>query len=109
MMMFRQQLQTNFWGTMSRLAVAAFAFLVLVCIVFLFIPLARQSHAMQQKIAAFDAELQRLDAHEKKLREQIEALRGDAAYIERTAREKLNLIKPGETIFRFEQKPATAH
>ena len=33
---------------------------------------------------------------------EIEALKTDPAYVERTARNKLNLVRPNEVIFRFE-------
>ena len=38
---------------------------------------------------------------------EIEALKTDSSYIERTARNKLNLARPNEVIFRFETPPPT--
>jgi len=45
---------------------------------------------------------------EKQQRSEIEALKTDVAYVERTARGKLNLARPNETIFRFEPAPVVA-
>ena len=40
-----------------------------------------------------------------KLREQIEALKTDPLAVERIAREKLNLVKPGETVYQIVPQP----
>lgn len=53
---------------------------------------------LEEEIKELEAERARLEEQERALREE------DPEYIERLAREKLHLSKPGETIFRFKKK-----
>jgi len=62
---------------------------------------------MQQDIARLDREIQQQETLENKQKTEIEALKTDSSYIERTARNKLNLARPNEVIFRFEPSPQT--
>jgi cell division protein FtsB len=62
---------------------------------------------MQQDIRRLDSEIERLEAAERQQRAEIDALKTDAAFVERTARDKLNLAKPNETIFKFEPAPSS--
>lgn len=41
----------------------------------------------------------------RKLREEIETLKTDPLAVERVAREKLNLVKPGETVYQIVPQP----
>jgi cell division protein FtsB len=45
-----------------------------------------------------------LTEENERLRQEIEALRSDPAAIERTARERLGMARPGETVYRFYKK-----
>ena len=74
----------------------------------LFLPLLHRSHLMQQDIRRLDREIERLEATEQQQRAEIDALKTDAAFVERTARDKLNLAKPNETIFKFEPQPSSS-
>ena len=56
-------------------------------------------------IARLDHEIEQQDALENKQKTEIEALKTDPSYVERTARNKLNLSRPNEMIFRFEPAP----
>lgn len=47
------------------------------------------------------AEEQTLLRENRKIREEIAALRTDASTIERLARERLGMIRPGEVVYRF--------
>ena len=53
-----------------------------------------------------EEEIKELEAERARLEKQMLALKdpADPEYIERLAREKLHLSKPGETIFRFKKK-----
>ena len=97
-----------FWGKLQSLGFFVFVAIVGCGIALLFVPLLRQRHEMQQDIARLDSEIEQQDALEKKQKTEIEALKSDSSYIERTARNKLNLARPNEVIFRFEPQPATA-
>lgn len=62
---------------------------------------------MQQELLRMDREIARQESLEKQQKTEIEALKTDPAFVERTARNKLNLTRPGETIFRFEPAPSS--
>ncbi len=96
----------EFWARLQSLGFFVFVAIVGLGIVLLFVPLLHQRHAMQREIARLDRELEQQDALEKKQKTEIEALKTDSSYVERTARNKLNLARPNEVIFRFESPPS---
>jgi cell division protein FtsB len=51
--------------------------------------------------AKLDEENYRLQRENEKLRKRISMLRNDDFYLEKLAREDLNLVRPGEIIYRF--------
>ena len=57
-----------------------------------------QVHAQSKKLAAIETEINRMDAENKQLTGEIQALRSDPNTIERLAREELKLVKPGEVV-----------
>jgi cell division protein FtsB len=93
------------WARLQSLGFFVFVAVVGFGVVLLFVPLLHQRHAMQSEIVRLDREIEQQDALEKKQQTEIEALKTDLSYIERTARNKLNLSRPNETIFRFEPAP----
>jgi cell division protein FtsB len=94
------------WQRIQSLGFAVFVLMVAFGVALLFIPLLSRSHLMQQDIRRLDSEIERLEAAERQQRAEIDALKTDAAFVERTARDKLNLAKPNETIFKFEPQPS---
>jgi cell division protein FtsB len=59
---------------------------------------ALQVHAQANKLNTIEAEVNKLDAENKQLSSEIQALRTDPTTIERFAREELKLVKPGEVV-----------
>jgi cell division protein FtsB len=57
-----------------------------------------QVHARANKLTAIETEISRLEAENKQLNGDIQALRSDRATIEKFAREELKLVKPGEIV-----------
>ena len=100
-------LHVKVWTKLQSLGFAMFAAVVACGVGLLFLPLIRQSRAMQQYSLRLDREIARQDAIEKQQKTEIEALKSDPGFVERTARNKLNLARPGETIFRFDPAPTT--
>ncbi|HUI05550.1 MAG TPA: septum formation initiator family protein [Verrucomicrobiae bacterium] len=93
------------WARLQALGFFVFVAIVGFGIILLFVPLLHQRHVMQQDIARLDQEIEQQDALETKQKTEIEALKTDPGYVERTARNKLNLARPNEVIFRFEPPP----
>jgi cell division protein FtsB len=59
---------------------------------------ALQVHGRANKLSAIETEIKNLDAENKQLSSEIQALRTDPTTIERFAREELKLVKPGEIV-----------
>jgi cell division protein FtsB len=59
---------------------------------------ALQVHARAQKLTAIESDISNLDAENKQLAAEIQALRSDPGTIEKFAREELKLVKPGEIV-----------
>jgi cell division protein FtsB len=51
-----------------------------------------------RKLSAIESDISKLDAGNKQLTTDIQALRADPATIEKFAREELKLVKPGEIV-----------
>jgi cell division protein FtsB len=58
-------------------------------------------HGLRREESALRAEIERLERQEGDLASRIQALRGDPQYIEMLARQRLGLVKPGETVFQL--------
>jgi cell division protein FtsB len=96
------------WLRLTRMGFVVFAGVVIFGVTLMFLPLVHDRLSMQSEMNRLDQEIARQETLEKKQKTEIEALRTDPGFVERTARDKLNLAKPGETIFRFEPGPAPA-
>jgi cell division protein FtsB len=59
---------------------------------------ALQVHARANKLTAIETEVSSLEAENKQLTADIQALRSDPNAIEKFAREELKLVKPGEIV-----------
>ncbi|MGB7946776.1 MAG: septum formation initiator family protein [Candidatus Binatia bacterium] len=56
---------------------------------------------LRQEKTQLDVETHRLQKENESLRQRISKLRNDNYYLEKQAREDLNLLRPGEIIYRF--------
>ena len=91
------------WQRIQSLGFVVFAGIVAAGVaIFLFVPALHRRHEMSQELQRLDSEIIRQETVEKQQRQEIESLKTDASYVERTARNKLNLAKANEVIFRFE-------
>ncbi|AEF93013.1 Septum formation initiator [Desulfotomaculum nigrificans CO-1-SRB] len=62
-------------------------------------------HAMQNNVENIQSQIEDLKKKNSALREEIKKIKSDA-YVEQEAREKLGLVKPGETLVVPAQSPA---
>jgi cell division protein FtsB len=67
-----------------------------------------QVHDQGQKLTALEAEIQKIQAENKSLTEEIHNLRTDRTTIEKLAREELKLVKPGEVVLVTPSDSATS-
>ncbi len=95
----------NLWTKLSSLSFVMFIAVVVGGMTVLSIPMLQKRHSLQSELVRVEADIAKQEALERQQRAEIESLRTDPVYVERTAREKLNLSRPDEVIFRFEPAP----
>jgi cell division protein FtsB len=100
------KLTENLWVRLQSLGFLVFVAALLGGVGLMFLPQLQKRHSLQQELMRLDQQIASEEAREKQLRAEIDALKTDPVYVERTARQKLNLVRPNESIFRFESRPA---
>ena len=78
------------------------AVILLIC---WFLPLVKEQQRQQKALQALKQQVQIERTKYNKESKKLNLLRNDPAYTELLARDKLDLMKPGETIFRMEPQP----
>jgi cell division protein FtsB len=61
---------------------------------------------LQGEKSHLDAQNYRLQKENESLRRRIHGIRNDNDYLEKVAREELNLVQPGEIVYRFQSQRA---
>jgi cell division protein FtsB len=87
-------------GVIVRIAVGVFGLLTIAMLLLAVFndKGALKVHAQSEKLDAIQNEITKLDAENKQLNAEIQALRSDPTTIEKFAREELKLVKPGEIV-----------
>ncbi len=96
---------THLWFRLHSFGFVVCAGLVALGVALMFLPLLKQRRDLQRQADQLGRELVRQETVEREQLAEIELLRNDRAYVEKIAREKLNLARPNETLFRFEPRP----
>ena len=78
------------------------AFILLIC---WFLPLVKEQQRQQHALQALKQQVEQEKINYNKQSKKLTLLQNDPAYIELLARDKLDLMKPGETIFRMDPSP----
>ena len=87
-------------GVIIRIAVGVFGLLTVAMLLLAVFndKGALQVRAQASRLTAIEADILKLDAENKQLTSEIQALRSDPTAIEKVAREELKLVKPGEVV-----------
>ena len=87
-------------GVIVRIAVSVFGLLTIAMLLLAVFNDrgALKVHARAEKLDSIENEITKLDAENKQLNAEIQALRSDPTTIEKFAREELKLVKPGEIV-----------
>ncbi|HYR85972.1 MAG TPA: septum formation initiator family protein [Terriglobia bacterium] len=87
-------------GLITRIALGVFALLTFAMLLLAVFndKGALQVHVQSTKLVAIETEITRIESENKRLTDEIHALRTDPATIEKFAREELKLVKPGEVV-----------
>ncbi len=104
---FQQRRERGVWHSLNRLMMALIAFAIVTLIVCAFLPELKLQRDQNARVEQLRADL----AHEKQIVDErtrvVELLKNDPAYVETIARDRLDLMKDGETIFRFDSAAAS--
>lgn len=93
------------WDKLTKVVFGLVSLALILLVIFSYVPLVRQNTRMRQELFRLETELQELQKSNRRLMDAIEAMQKDPQTVERVAREKMGLAKPGETVIRFEPPP----
>jgi len=104
---FRARREASIWQQLNRILRALLALAFILVIVSLFLPQYRKLTRSRSENDMLQVQLnEQKDLLARQTRE-VNLLRTDSEYLETIARDRLDLMKDGETIFRLEQSQAT--
>jgi cell division protein FtsB len=105
---FRARREATVWQRLNRLLRVLLILAIWLVIVSLFAPpykKLKQGHAANDRLQSQVNEQKMLLARQSR---EVNLLKTDPTYLETIARDRLDLMKPGETIFRLEPPPNSA-
>jgi len=105
---FESRRTSGVWVILNRLLIAAIILTICAGGALAFIPLFKQRSETQEKIDKLQAAITREKALLARNVREVEMLKNNPEYVELIARDKLNLMKPGETIVRLEGEGPSA-
>jgi len=103
----RIEVDFGIWGIMRKVAVTLFVTAILGALFLWYIPIIRQTNALQKEIESKRESLKRQQELHQKYNDELHALRTDPEAVEKAIREKLGLAKPNEKIYYFESSSTT--
>ena len=98
--------QRAIWGSLNRILWPLLFLCILALLASFFIPEIQRHRQEQAEIQRLTRELERQEILFARKSREIDLLRTDPSYVETIARDKLDLMKEGETIFRIDPKSA---
>ena len=109
---FRARREATVWQQLNRVLKALIGVALLLVIVSLFLPQYKKLTQSRSEIEALQAQVNEQKMLLARQNREVNLLKTDPAYLETIARDRLDLMKEGETIFRLEPprpkpKPAT--
>ena len=104
---FRARREASVWQRLNSILRVLLALAVLLVIVSLFLPLSKKRNQSQVEIDKLQAQVNDQKMMLARQTREVNLLKTDPAFLEIKARDRLDLMKEGETIFRLEP-PANA-
>jgi cell division protein DivIC len=95
----------NVWAKLIRVMQGLLGAALVAGLVAVFLPVIRQVQRLEETRAGISRDSDAAQAANRQLTRQFDLLKSNPEYIERIARDRLNLGKPGEIIFRFDPYP----
>ncbi|HEY8900100.1 MAG TPA: septum formation initiator family protein [Chthoniobacterales bacterium] len=103
----RQRRETDFWRAVNRFLIVLIGLGTIVMIVLAFVPELRRITEMRETLAGLEKDLEGQKLLLLQQQREEKWLNEDPAYVETLARDRLGVMKEGETILRLEE-PAPA-
>ena len=100
--MSERRVDLGIWDKLTKAVVFLLIIAALLAVAVWYLPLIKQNERMRAEILRLEGEVIKEKKIAMRRKVNIEALRNDPETVERYAREKLGLAKPGETVIRFE-------
>ena len=100
--MSERRVDLGIWDKLTKAVVFLLIIAALLAVAVWYLPLIKQNERMRAEILRLEGEVTKEKKIAMRRKVAIEALRNDPETVERYAREKLGLAKPGETVTRFE-------
>ena len=101
--MSERRVDLGIWDKLTKAVVFLLIIAALLAVAVWYLPLIKQNERMRAEILRLEEEVTTEEEVAVRRKVAIEALRNDPETVERYAREKLGLAKPGETVIRFEK------
>ena len=101
--MSERRVNLGIWDKLTKALVFLVILAAMVAVAVWYLPLIKQNERMRQEILRLESEIIKEEELARRSKTSIEALRNDPKTVERFAREKLGLVKVGETMIRFEE------
>jgi len=102
---FKSRRQQTVWHSLNRLLVTLIAFTFVTLIACAFVPLLKDSRAGCDRVDDLRAEIQKERNLVAQHTREVDLLKNDPSYIETIARDRLDMMKDGETIYRIDPIP----
>lgn len=103
----KQRMDGNIWATLVQVTQMLFILAGIAAMVLCFLPVIQTSQRLQTEKARISRDMADAMDDNHRLQQQVDLLRNSQLYIERQARDRLNLGRPGEVIFRFDPYQST--
>jgi cell division protein FtsB len=105
---FKSRRQQTVWQSLSRLLVALIAFTVITLIACAFVPELKNQREQSARVEELRAQIARQRAQLAQHTREVDLLKNDSTYIETIARDRLDMMKEGETIYRIDPAPSAS-
>ena len=97
------RIDLGIWGKLTKAVVFLLIIAALLAVAVWYLPLIKQNERMRAEILRLEDKVAKEEKIAIRRKVAIDALRNDPETVERYAREKLGLARPGETVIRFEE------
>jgi len=105
---FRIRRQNTVWHSLNRLLVTLIAFTIITLIACAFVPELKNAREQDDRVDQLRGQIQKEGDLLAQHTREVELLKNDPTYIETIARDRLDMMKDGETIYRIDPVPSPA-